>query len=431
MSESIFTFLATSDISSRIKGRSVLTKNYKIGESVGWVPANIGITNTGHIAEGLPYRSAGDLRLRADDESMRKISGIPETPDGQFVFADVVKTNGDAWSCCPRTILKDAIQELSEEFNLSMTVSFEHEFSEKGLTTPSHPFSYSRFLDHGEVGKTLVSVLESAGIRPETWLPEYGEHQYEITMEPEAPLRAADNAVLIRELTRQVYKSMGKDITFSPVPVPGGAGTGVHIHYGLYGPDGEAVAYAPDAPGRMSSLAGKFNAGIIKYGSALTAFFAPLPISYDRLKPNNWSTAKIFCGLENREALLRICPTNEIGGKSPAEQFHFEFRGGDAGANPWLLLAVLIKAGLEGIRQDLPPVEIITEEPDFDEENSSLQSLPESLSDALQLLEDSETVTSWFSNEFLQTYIAVKQQELNDLEGKSFAELCEVYSNVY
>ena len=431
MSDSTFTFLATSDLSSRIKGRSVLSKNYAPGTSVGWVPANIGITNTGHIAEDLPFGSSGDLRLLADDESIRQINGIPGVPDTQLVFSDIVKNDGEPWSCCPRTILKETIQELSEKFGLSMTASFEHEFSEKSLTTASHPFSFLRFLDHGEIGKTLVSVLEAAEIRPECWLPEYGKHQYEITMEPEKPLQAADNAVLIRELTKQVYRAAGKEITFSPVPFPGDAGTGVHIHFGLYGPAGEVVAYDPKAPGRLSSVAAKFNAGIIKYGRAMTAIFAPLSISYDRLKPNNWSTAKIFCGVENREALLRVCPTNEIGGKAPDKQFHFEFRGGDAGANPWLLLAALIKAGMEGIRQDLPPVDVVAGEVDFTDESLSFESLPDSLGSALQVLEGSDTVKSWFSKEFVETYIAVKRQELKDLEGKSFSEQCEVYSNVY
>lgn len=426
-----FTFLATTDISARTKGRAVSSKEFNEDASVGWVPANLGIGPLGHIVEGIPYDATGDIRMVADPNSAYEIAGIPNIPAFTLCFADLMNTDGTVWESCARNFLKRAVDELRERHGITMTAAFEHEFTERHARGSTHPFSFSSFVDGEPVGSALFNVLENAGIEPECWLPEYAPYQYELTVRPSDPVTAADRAILLRDIVRTVFKAYDREVTFSPVPVAKQGGSGVHVHYGLYGPDGEVIAFDPDAPGRMSRIASQFNAGLVKYAAPITCLFAPLTVSYERLKPNNWSVAQAFCGEQNREALVRICPTNEIAGRKPDKQFHFEFRGGDIGANPWILMGVIIRAGMAGIEENLDPVPVVTGD-DFSQlDPNDGENLPSSLNEALERFENDEVVRSWFSDAWVETFLKVKRDEIQHLKDKSIIEQCEVYADVY
>lgn len=424
-------FIMTSDFSSRAKGRALRADQFDERTSLGWVPANLGIGPLGHIVEDLPFGASGDLRLLPDLNSRMRVEGVPDKPAVDVVFADIVETDGSPWEACPRTFLRSTIAELEQEFGLSTRVAFEHEFTETHTSTPSHPFSFESFREVEPLGSTLMNVLQSAGIEPETWLPEYGAHQFEITVRPSDPVTAADRAVLLREITREVFESAGRRITFSPSLSAEASGNGVHVHFGLDDLTGGTLMYDPDRPGRLSEQASVFAAGIVKYAPALAAFYAPLTVSYQRLAPHHWSSARAFVGVQNREAMLRICPTNEIDGRDPAPQLHFEFRAGDVGANPWIHIGILLKAGMQGLREGLEPAEIVSGELDLEGAHRHLAPLPSSLSEALEALTEKATIRNWFAPSFLETFEQIKRDELARMHVLPIASQYEVYSNVY
>lgn len=421
------TFVATSDLTGLTKGRVLPTASMSSGTSTGWVPANIGIGVDGHIVEGIPFDSSGDLRLLPDPEATYEIRGVPGKPDLTVAIADVVHTDGAPWSCCTRTILRDTVAILKDEFGLTSEVAFEHEFADRDATTPHHPFSWRNFRAAEPIGSHLVTAMVASGLEPENWLPEYGAHQYEAVIERCAPVAAADRAMLLRDLVRDVFAAFDRRATFTPMTTPGGTGAGVHVHFSLQAADGSNPLWAPDRPGRLSELGGRFAAGILKYAPSLAAIYAPLAISYDRLTPHNWSSAGVFLGVENREALLRICPTIELGGRDPAPQLHFEFRAADIGANPWLLLAVVLRAGIEGLRQGLEPAEVVVGDP----EESQIIELPSSLGVALKVFEQDTDVCSWLGDDLVQTYLAIKRVELAAVADKSEEEQCAWYADIY
>jgi glutamine synthetase len=424
-------FLATNDISARTKGRALPRKNLTKDTSVGWVPANIGIGPLGHIVDGIPWGTTGDLRLKPDFNAEHLLTGVPGKGPLSVIFSDIVKTNGEPSEQCTRTYLKNTVQALKSEFGITAGASIEYEFVDLSATTNHHPFSLQNYLSQEPLGSRLVAAMEKADLDPETWLAEYGEHQYEITMRPSDPVTAGDRATLLRDLVNDVFSSAGREVTFAPTAKPGGGGSGMHMHFGLQDENGESIIFDESQAGRVSQKAARFAQGIIKYSREMTAFFAPLVTSYDRLTPHNWSTARSFFGLQNREALLRITPTNEIDGKDPKPQLHFEFRGADAGVNPWLLINLVLRAGLEGLRQNLEPAEVVEGELDLDVAHKNLMELPKNLGDALEVLESGEGVRSWFAPEFIENYLVVKRDEIESLKGKSAEELCEVYARVY
>lgn len=423
------TFVATSDLSAITKGRSMPTALLEQGDTTGWVPANLGIGASGHIADQIPFGSTGDLRLRPDPGASHVITSVPGRPDTTFVLADIVTTDGQPWSCCPRTFLRDAVATLESEFGLTIASAFEHEFMDLDVEGEHHPFSWRNFRAAEPVGSQLVTAMERSGLEPETWLAEYGEHQYEITVRRADAVRAADRAILTRDLVRDVFSAAGHRITFSPVVQPGATGNGVHVHFGLRDAEGTNVMFDPSRPGRLSELGGRFAAGILRHAGALAAIFAPLSVSYLRLRPHQWSSAGVFLGLHDREALLRVCPTVEIDGKDPAPQLHLEFRGGDIGANPWLLLGSLLHAGMEGLRSGIEPAELRVGE--AERGSAAVAELPRDLAEALDLLEQDEVVTGWFAPELIATYLRIKRVELDEVSKLSESEQCEWYVRAY
>src|SRR5690606_19084505 len=135
---------------------------------------------------------------------------------------------------------------------------------------------------------------------------------------------------------------------------PDRVGNGVHIHLSLRDAEGKPVTWDPGAPDRLSDPAARFVAGILAHARALCAVTAAGVPSYLRLVPHRWSAAWTNLGAQDREACVRICPLFDTPGADPARQFNFEYRAADAIANPYLQLGVLIRAGLEGLRRDLP-----------------------------------------------------------------------------
>lgn len=425
-------FLATTDIAAITKGRSMRLADFGQDASLGWVPANLGIGPFGHIAEGIPFGSSGDLRLKPDHASITRIDGIPGQPPVSIAFADIVETDGSAWANCPRNFLRIALDDLRTEFGLGFEAAFEHEFVDmSAISAPTHPFSLAAFRDAEPIGSEVLATFARAGMDPECWLPEYAPHQYEVTVGRTDALAAADRAILVRDTVRAHYSARNRHVSFSPVVAPGGSGTGVHVHFGIDDLEGNSLVFDASQPGRISELASRFAAGIIRHAPAMAALYAPLVISYQRLAPNNWSTARAFLGLQNREALLRIAPTNEIDGKDPKSQLHFEFRGADIGANPWLLLGCILRAGLEGLRGNLDPAPVIEGDLDLDGKHADLAELPGSLEAAVAALLADPTVSGWFTPEFLQTFQAVKRDEIAHVKELSMAEQCEAYANVY
>ena len=186
------------------------------------------------------------------------------------------------------------------------------------------------------------------------FLPEYGQRQYEVTCRPAQGVAAADRAVNVREVTREVARQMGLRTCFAPLPAPGAVTNGVHLHLSLQHADGSPLLYEPGRPNDLSELGEHWAAGVLAHLPALCALTAPTAASYLRLKPHHWSAAYACLGLRNREAALRICPVVSVGGKPLGKQYNLEFRPMDATACPHLAMAAVLIAGRLGIERRLP-----------------------------------------------------------------------------
>ena len=430
-------FAAISDLAGKMRGKSFpmskLEKRVKSG--VGWVPTNGLITCFDTIAPS-PFGSLGDLALLPDLETLIEVDFEDGSAPERFVLCDIATTKGAPWSCCTRTILKSAIARLKTCADVTLNAAFEHEFQIKqGPRAQGTAFTLESFAAHREFGETLMGVLDRAGLHTDTFLKEYGADQFEVTVEPQQGLVAADEAAILRSLTHMTARRFEQPITFSPITDPAGVGNGVHIHMSFMNAAGAPITHDPLDPYGMSRTTQCFVAGVLKYLPQILCLLAPSVISYTRLTPHRWSAAFNNLGFQDREAAVRICPVTATDPIGIARQYNFEVRSLDAAASPHLALAALVHAGCQGIEDSLDAP--AASEGDLSELSSKALAdsgyvrLPESLETALDAFEADKVVRGWFPETFPLVYLAHKRAEITHVEGKTVLERYDAYARVY
>lgn len=433
------TTIVTTDLIGVTRGRSFPTDEldaYQVA-GCGWVPANSALTPQDIIASSNPWGAYGDLRLIPDLSSRVTVNNGPDAnaPALDFIHGDIRETDGRPWGACPRTLLRNEVERYRDELGLQINAAFEHEFNLGSGAAEHLAFSLEAQRQGAEFGGWLLSALRAGGVEPEMFLPEYGKHQYEITCRPALGVAAADRAVNVREITREIARQMGLDLSFAPKTSEQAVCNGVHLHVSLQDLAGHPVMYDAGTTNGLSTLGQHWAAGVLHYLPALCAFTAPTPVSYERLQPHHWSASYACLGQRNREAALRICPTVSLGGKAVAAQYNLEFRAMDATASPHLAMAALLIAGRLGIEQRLALNAITDEVPDsLNEEQRQARgivALPASLSQALECLRNSEALIEALPSALLDTWFALKTEELRLTEQLSPADLCEHYARLY
>jgi glutamine synthetase len=432
------TMFCYTDLSGRVRGKGFPTRQIekRIRSGIGWTPNNLMFTALGTIAQG-PWGAHGDVQLMPDETAGVEVDFGDGTPAERFYLCDVQNTDGSVWDCCPRTLLRDAAADLLHETGLVLKATFEHEFIYSGANArPTDNYALDAIRRHGTFGETYLGALRTAGVEVDGYLPEFAAGQFEITVPPLDALAACDTAVIVRELARATAFRLGHGVSFSPRVVPDGLGSGVHIHFSLWDLDGNPVNHDPAQPFGVSQRAGQFLSGIVRHMPALCAFTAPSPVSYLRLVSHSWTGVWSNVGYRDREAGIRICPTFGASPEAVAKQFNFEFRAADATANPYLQLAMIVRAGLSGIRDALPaPQPTMEEDPETmsaaDRTARGIVRLPASADQALAALGADPVVQGFLPKRMLQAYIANKEAEFELCRGWSPEELCRRYAEIY
>lgn len=438
MSATELVTLVCCDLGSIVRGRSVFSD--ELGEhlqaGVGWVPANHALTPLGPVAEPNPFGSTGDLRLMPDADT-RVLVGAAGSAESalELVLCDIVKTDGQQWECCPRSFLRDALDELEQELGARLVASFEHEFQLLLDSAPALPFTLEEQRRVEPFPTRVMSALVEAGVEPERFFAEYAAHQFEIPVAPAEGLTSADRSVVFREVVREVARREGMRASFVPLLDPAQAGNGVHIHLNLLDASGGSLLYDATQPALLSELGARFAAGILRHARALSALTAASPISGARLTPHRWSAGAVCLAQRNREALLRIPPVVTLGGGDPAAQLHIEYRGADATANPYLALGAIVRAGLEGVRGQLPAPAILDRDPaqldPEDAERFGVGALPTTLEESLHALAEDHTARGWMTPLLYDAYVSVKHAELEATRDLDLEEVCRRYAAIY
>ena len=448
--------LVCCDLGAIVRGRAVLSAELDehLRAGVGWVPANHALTPLGPVADPNPFGSTGDLRLLPDADTRVRVESDDDDGALELLLCDIVETDGRPWECCPRSFLRETLRELERELGARLLASFEHEFQllrpspaagapstqlsgprAADSPPPALPFSLEALRALEPFPRQAMGALSQAGVEPERFFAEYAPHQFEVPVAAAEGIASADRAVVFREVVREVARRQGMRASFVPLAHPDQAGNGVHIHLSLLDASGGSLLYDADRPACLSELGGSFAAGILRHARALSALTAASPVSGARLQPHRWSSGAVCLAQRNREALLRIPPVVELADADPAAQLHLEYRGADAVANPHLALGAILRAGLQGVREQLPAPPILDRDPaqlDAEEaERFGVGALPATLDESLRALADDHTARGWMAPLLYDAYVSLKRAELDAAGNTDIEELCRRYAAIY
>jgi glutamine synthetase len=296
-----------------------------------------------------------------------------------------------------RTLLRRTVERLDAR-GLEARVATELEFYL--LEPPAHTpvgrgmpaYGLTPLARLGTLTDRLLEMTAAIGLEAETCLHEYAPGQLEINVAPAGPLEMADRSFYFRQMVKEVALGAGKEATFMAKPLAGHAGSGCHVHVSLWR-DGRNLFRDDRGP---RGVLERFTRGNQARVRELFALLAPNVNSYRRYAPGDYVPRTASSGGDDRTVAFRALQPDASGAR-------LECRVAGADANPYLVIAAVLLAGMAGLDADtsVPPV---TRE-------ATSEPFPATLTEALDCFERSEFVREAVGAEFRELYLAVKRQE--------------------
>ena len=370
----------------------------------------------GSSIDGFARIEESDMCLRPDLDSFVIFPWRPQTGKVARLICDVYKTDGTPFEGDPRYILKKAIAE-AEKMGYTFNVGPECEFflfnvDENGAPTTNSNDQAAYFdLGPNDLGENarrdMVLTLEDMGFVIEASHHECAPAQHEIDFKYGEAVKTADSIMTFKLAVKTIAQRHGLHATFMPKPKANMAGSGMHINMSLE-KDGKNVFADENGKNGLSEEAYHFIAGLMKHINGIVAITNPLVNSYKRLIPGYEAPVYIAWSAKNRSPLIRIPAARGKGTR-------VELRNPDPTANPYLALAVCLIAGLDGIKNKLEVCDsvdaniyAITKK---ERRERGIDSLPETLIDAVKHLEKDELIMEFLGEETAEKYIEAKKAE--------------------
>jgi glutamine synthetase len=381
-----------------------------------------GIYFDGSSINGFVRIQESDMRLKPDPETFAILPWRSDEghTSGRLICDIIDTSSGQPFKGDPRIVLQDAI-ERAEDLGYSVNAGPEPEFflfeeDENGrATTTTHDsggyFDLAPKDLASDVRGDIIYGLDEMGFEVEASHHEVAEGQHEIDFKYDDALSTADNIATFRSVVRAIAAEHDLHATFMPKPIPHINGSGMHTHLSLFD-DGENAFHDEDDQFNLSDTAYGFLAGILEHAPAISAVTNPTVNSYKRLVPGYEAPIYIAWSDVNRSAMVRK-PAARI----PAAS-RIEFRAPDPSCNPYLALAVMIHAGLDGIENDLDCPDPVRENIyDFDEETRQeygIDALPPNLGAAVDALEEDEVIMDALGPHVSEKFVEAKNQEFKE-----------------
>jgi glutamine synthetase len=339
------------------------------------------------------------------------------------MICDVYTPDGRPFPGDPRHVLKRVLAE-AEELGYEYNTGPELEFflfrpGPDGRPAPI-PHDDAGYFDVPtdmavHVRRQMVKALHAFGIRVEASHHEVAPGQHEIDIQYGNALQTADNAVTFRVALKAIAQRNGLYATFMPKPISGINGSGMHVHQSLFSiEDRRNLFYKPSDAYGLSEIARHFIAGLLAHAKGMAAVLAPLVNSYKRLVPGYEAPVYVSWGRTNRSALVRVPRITR--GRTQATRI--ELRCPDPACNPYLAFAVMLKAGLDGIKRSLPLIDPAEEDLyHVDPRQRNLETIPGSLGDALAALSTNDLIQSALGPHVYERFLEAKTLEWQEYQG--------------
>ena len=374
----------------------------------------------GSSIEGFVRIEESDMLLRPDLATFR-VFPWPTHPSGGKVgrlICDIHHPDGTPFEGCPRTTLKKVIARAAAA-GRALRAGPEAEFflfqmKDGAPTTATHDgagyFDLTP-VDRGEdVRREIVLALEAMGFQVEAAHHEVAAGQHEIDFRHDDVLTTADNISTFRLVVKHVALRNGLHATFMPKPIYGINGSGLHVHQSLVGSGGNQF-FDERAEWQLSRTCLHYIGGLLRHARGFAAITNPLVNSYKRLVPGYEAPTSVAWSERNRSPLVRV-PAQR------GDQTRVELRMPDPACNPYLALAVMLRAGLDGIEHRLDPGPPVSKDifrmSHRERRHLRIDDLPLNLSEALDALEKDDVVRECLGEHIFSSFVEAKRAEWSD-----------------
>jgi len=377
-----------------------------------------GLTFDGSSIDGFSRVQESDVLAIPDPDTYELLPWAdPAAPEAR-IFCDIHHLDGDPFEGDPRQVLRRHVQ-AAHEAGLTFYVAPDIEFFYfEPLTRGAEPvpFDDGGFFDHtmsdvtGELRKKTIRTLETMGIPVEYSFHEDAPGQQEIDLRHTDALTMADSVMTFRLAVREIAARNGVHATFMPKPVEGFQGSGMHLHMSLF--RGDENAFYDESDGYdLSDTAKSFMAGLLRHASEITAVTNQTVNSYKRLVPNFEAPVHISWARNNRSGLIRV----PIAKRGNPLATRIEYRSADPACNPYLAFSLILAAGMRGVEEGYElPDEADANLFEIDDDiltKLGINQLPQSLNDALVIMEKSELVHEALGEHIFEWFLRNKRHE--------------------
>jgi glutamine synthetase len=378
----------------------------------------------GSAIDGFSRVQESDVLTRPDPNTFELLPWGRGDDISARMFCDILSPDGTPFDGDPRQVLKRNLDKARGK-GFSFMVAPEMEFFYFASGDPSKPlvpldtgsyFDLTTADVASDLRKRTLQVLEAMGIPVEYSFHEDAPSQHEIDLRYSDALSMADNVMTFRLVVREIALESGAYASFMPKPLQGVQGSGMHTHVSLF--EGDANAFHdPGDPEGLSKVARGFIAGLITHAAEITAITNQVVNSYKRLIVGYEAPSYVTWARNNRSALVRI-PMTKPGKQSSTR---IEYRAPDPACNPYLAFSVILAAGLKGIEEGytLSPQANVNVFAMTDEERAAegIRPLPQSLSEALDVMEGSELVAETLGEHIFEWFLRNKRAEWFDYKS--------------
>jgi len=376
----------------------------------------------GSSIEGFVRIMEADMYLRPDFDTWLILSW-EETSYGKVarLICDVYTPEGKASLADPRSNLKRVSAKMQKLGFSTLNIGFEPEFFlfkidaagkiTMDVTDDGGYFDLSPIDGAGDCRRDIVLELERIGFTMEASHHEVAPGQNEINFQFSNIVEACDNVQTFKLVVKNIARRHGLHATFMPKPIKGINGSGMHTNCSLADMNGENAFYDPKDPMGLSLSCRKWLTGILTHSRGFCAVTNPTVNSYKRLVPGYEAPCYVSWSEHNRSVMVRIPATR---GKTTRT----EIRSVDTAANPYLAMAVILAAGLDGIESDLPLIapinENLFEKTAKEREALGVYSLPESLKEAVDALGEDELIKNALGPHIYKKFVELKIKEWDE-----------------
>lgn len=369
----------------------------------------LGLDVQAGVAPGTGYMDERSFQDQLIWPSLDTLAPVPWMPGTARVLAEPSWYDGTPALAGPRLLLRQMLRRL-DDMGYAIRSSFEYEFylvdaeSRRPVFDGIEIFWTVRNNWDPKFMTDLLDMMTAAGIDIITANAEYGPGQLEVNYAPADGVAAADQAFTFKNGLKELAQQYGYMASFMTKPYADQSASGCHYHHSLWSKsDGSNAFHDTRSADGLSTLARHWIAGQLAHAGALTALVSPTTNCAKRYKLYSFAPMNATWGYEDRTAAIRI-----KGGRNA--QTHVENRTPGAAANPYLVAAGLLAAGIDGIQRGVEPPPPSKQISYSDE---SAPSLPRSLDEALQAFEADTQLHEYLGAEFVRLFLAVKRHEIS------------------